>query len=344
MVEVSDAGCTEIPVTGCTAITPECAAIRQAVLDADILSVSVGKTVLPKIAGDLSDAVAYRYKHRPEAPLDVLIAENIHNGRDHLVGLLRPFLGPTFPLTEYVGFIETSLGKMVPIQKGSDLLKVYAEPFNTLIVSGSGFKNQVPVLDDIKAVDRIEAFVDQKLFIHNLGHVACAYFGFQAEPTCALLADVLKTPETAKRVRAVMQQSGAVVLARFPDVFSQREIEVYSEDLLRRFSNRALGDTVFRVGRDLRRKLHKSDRVMGAILAAHQCGLPFDTIAEVFAAALSFAPRGPLNEQDAEDLAFLESLQGHSNTVKIALAAGFDADETARYSPILGVIAGKLHG
>jgi mannitol-1-phosphate 5-dehydrogenase len=41
-------------------------------------------------------------------------------------------------LDEYVGLIETSIGKMVPIMPEKELerdpLMVYAEPYNTLIV------------------------------------------------------------------------------------------------------------------------------------------------------------------------------------------------------------------
>jgi mannitol-1-phosphate 5-dehydrogenase len=43
-----------------------------------------------------------------------------------------------------------------------------------------------------------------------------------------------------------------------------------SSDLLSRFQNRALGDTIFRVGCDLPRKLGPNDRLVGAIRLAQE--------------------------------------------------------------------------
>ncbi|MCF6336268.1 MAG: mannitol-1-phosphate 5-dehydrogenase, partial [Spirochaetales bacterium] len=55
-----------------------------------------------------------------------------------------------------------------------------------------------------------------------------------------------------------------------------------------RFQNRALGDTVFRVGRDLSRKLDKSDRLIGAILLCRKHKLPCNTIISAAAAGFCF--------------------------------------------------------
>ena len=45
-----------------------------------------------------------------------------------------------------VGLIETSIGKMVPIMTTAEQMKdplvVYAEPYNTLILDGKGFRDQ----------------------------------------------------------------------------------------------------------------------------------------------------------------------------------------------------------
>jgi mannitol-1-phosphate 5-dehydrogenase len=61
---------------------------------------------------------------------------------------------------------------------------------------------------------------------------------------------------------------------------------------LSRFKNTALKDTVHRVGRDLRRKLSRDDRLAGAMLLCAKHGLPFNTIAGVYRAALDFAAPG----------------------------------------------------
>ena len=57
-------------------------------------------------------------------------------------------------------------------------------------------------------------------------------------------------------------------------------------DLLRRFGNRALGDTCARVGNDIPRKLAKSDRLTGAALSCAEAGYHPTFIAVGAAAAL----------------------------------------------------------
>jgi len=77
-----------------------------------------------------------------------------------------------------------------------------------------------------------------------------------------------------------------------------------------RFSNKALGDTIYRVGRDLYRKLAHDERIIGAMILAAQHGLPFDAIAQVFSAALRFRAtdeEGALFPRDAEFKAYLSS-------------------------------------
>lgn len=342
VVEVSDEGSREIVLSGCRAILPQTEALRKEVLAADIISVSVGKLILPRIAPALCDALLYRYERRPQDPIDLLIAENIHDGKSHVSGLLASYLPQGFPLGSYIGFIQTSLGKMVPIQQAGELLRVYAEPFKTLIVSGPDFKNGVPEIEHLKAVERIEAYVDQKLYIHNLGHAAAAYFGYRAAPGCRYLYQVLALKEVLESTREVMRQSGELVVKMHPEVFTEQDIEEYREDLLYRFCNSKLEDTVFRVGRDLKRKLDLSDRIMGAVLKAYELDLPCDRLLTIIPAALGFTATGPDGRQDGADKAFLEQLSTLSPRQKVTYALGFDQKAQKEYAPLIDRIVALL--
>ena len=55
-----------------------------------------------------------------------------------------------------------------------------------------------------------------------------------------------------------------------------------------RFSNRALGDTIFRLGRDPLRKLAPADRLVGAARLAEKAGLVPAALAEGIAAGYCF--------------------------------------------------------
>jgi mannitol-1-phosphate 5-dehydrogenase len=67
-------------------------------------------------------------------------------------------------------------------------------------------------------------------------------------------------------------------------------ITPYLEDALARFHNRALGDTIFRLGRDPIRKLAPNDRLIGAALNALEQGVQPTHLVKGIAAALRFDP------------------------------------------------------
>ena len=300
VIEVTDQSEQPIDIRGIRAIHgQDTDQVAQAVLHATMISISVGKQVLPKVLPDLAKHLAYRYDLRPDEPIDLLISENMTDGAEYVRSQLRQAM-TTFeridvPLDTYVGLIETSLGKMVPIQTSQDPLTLYAEPYNTLVVDRRGFLGPLPLIPQLKAVDSMKAWVVKKLYVHNLGHAAAAYLGYQAHPESTYLWEVLQDPLVKDRVRNAMDLGAQVVQRQFPGIFSTQELDDHIEDLIIRFQNRALGDTIYRVGRDVGRKLSWDDRIGGALLAAHRYGLGVDGLAQVFLAALDFRATDPVS-------------------------------------------------
>jgi mannitol-1-phosphate 5-dehydrogenase len=101
-----------------------------------------------------------------------------------------------------------------------------------------------------------------------------------------------------------MEEAASALALEYPGVYSLQELMDHIEDLLRRFKNQALGDTVFRVGRDLPRKLSRDDRLVGAMLLCARRGLPFAGIAEVYRAALGFTACNEHGQPFPEDARF----------------------------------------
>jgi len=194
--------------------------VAQAVAEADCISFSVGKNILPRVVPVVAGLIARRYRLYPDRPVDILISENVQDGAALFRQLLAQGLPPDFPLNFYIGLVETSLGKMVPIQSGSDPLTMYAEPYNTLIVDRLGFIGRIPEFPEIEAVSPIDAWVAKKLYIHNLGHAATAYLGYKHNPRATYIWQVLEMPAVASEVRLAMIQAGAVLRVGFPGVFS----------------------------------------------------------------------------------------------------------------------------
>jgi len=285
-------------------------AVAEEVAEASILGTSVGSRALDGILPLIAKGLELRRERHGDRPLDIIIAENLHSASEFFRDGLRESLPEGFALGRLVGLIETSIGKMVPIMREEDRrrdpLWVFAEPYNRLIVDKHGFQNPIPAVEGLAPVEDIKAYVDRKLFIHNLGHAAAAYFGFQSAPDRTCVWEVLEAPEVFERTRRAMMESAKALCREYPETFLMSRLESHAGDLLRRFRNRALGDTVFRVGRDLYRKLGKTDRLIGALLLGKKHGCETEEISRAVAAAARFRATDERGEMFPDDAAFAE--------------------------------------
>ena len=301
--------------------------VTRELVSATLAATAVGKRALPAVARSLA-AGAIARDEAGNGPLDVILAENVRDCAA-LVGKLADAAHPT--AHERLGLVETSIGKMVPIvpaqESAKDPLIVYAEPYNTLIVDKLGFKGGVPTIDNLKAVERIDAYVDRKLFVHNLGHAATAYFGFVHDPSLVLIAEAITLPEIERQVRAAMEESATALVQSYRDVFDWSELNEHIDDLVSRFKNRALGDTLYRVGRDLPRKLSHNDRIVGAMRMCAAHSLPFETIAKAYRAALSFVAKDAQERPFAPDSELVENVQKHGLDWALHEVSGLRADD-----------------
>lgn len=255
--------------------------ILKEVESVSLIATAVGQANLPDIIPILARGIRKKMDRQEHPYTDIIIAENLRNAASYFQDKLSSFFTPQ-EIKANIGLIETSIGKMVPLMTQSDLEKditqVFAEPYNTLILDGKGFLNPMPDIKGLAPKDNMKAWVDRKSFIHNLGHAAAVYFGFLKHPECTLLSELLTDPEIIDFARSTMIQSGNILRSMHPGEFSEEDILVHIEDLLERFLNRKLGDTVFRVGMDLYRKLGKEDRLAGVIHQALKRNMPYDKI------------------------------------------------------------------
>jgi len=284
--------------------------VAEELATADFVSTSVGKGALTHIMKNLADGIRKHHDLSPDKPVDIIIAENIRNGSMLFREELHKHLPDNFPFESYIGLIETSIGKMVPIMREEDLLQdplwVFAEPYNTLILDKKGFKQPLPVSTAIMPVDNIQAYVDRKLFIHNLGHAAAAYLGFQKYPDAEFIYQVLADEKVYRDVRACMEEAARGLNKAYPKDLPLKKLDEHIADLLERFQNQSLGYTIFRVGRDLYRKLDKNDRLVGAMLLAKRYGVPCSAIAGAVRAAVDFRSRDEYGNLFPRDKEFSE--------------------------------------
>ncbi len=283
--------------------------IIQAITDADIISISVGKKSLLKLARILSDGIAKRYPQRMDSPIDIILAENVRDAAELLSGEMEKY-SESFPLRDYVGFVETSIGKMVPLmtadQLRDDALAIFAEPYNSLILDANGFRGKIPDIPELFPKKNMKAWVDRKIFIHNLGHAILAYQCNYHYPEIKYIWEALEMKEIYSITKNAMLQSAQILQNIHPDEFKLSSLRDHVEDLLKRFSNKALCDTIFRVGCDIPRKLKEDDRLFVPVISGIKTGMNYDLILETWVKGCYFSARDDDGKYFPEDRKFIQ--------------------------------------
>ena len=238
-------------------------AVINEIATADIMATAVGANALDYIYKIVAEGIKRR-----EKPLNIIICENLRHTSKIFKENLVQYFPEGFPIEEKIGLIETTIGKMVPIMpdefKIRDPLLVWAEAYNTLYVAKDGFIGDIPQIEGIIARSNFDAYVDQKLFIHNLGHAVTAYLGYLVEPENIYIWSAIENEVVRGIVEAAMWESAHALISEYPSEFSEPNQQAYIDDLIKRFGNEHLGDTIFRVGRDITRKLGFDERLIGA--------------------------------------------------------------------------------
>lgn len=267
-------------------------AVAEEIRTADIMATAVGVNVLPRIVSNIAAGLDLRAAL--PVTLDIIICENLLDADHYLRGLLQKAvrLETLDYLENKVGLVEASIGRMVPVMTGEmregNNLRVWVEPYEELPVDKDAFRGPIPSLKTLVPFSPFGFYIRRKLFIHNMGHALCAYFGWLKGYT--YIYEAAEDKEIAARACDAMLNVAAALHKDYGIPLAEIEDNVH--DLIRRFGNRVLKDSIARVGRDPIRKLKSIDRLTGAALYCVQQGTSADNILPGIAAALRFNQPG----------------------------------------------------
>lgn len=257
-------------------------AVNRELIACRFAATAVGARHLASVARSLiSPALPRR-----EPPLPVLLCENgLTIRKDFLAGIDSD--------AGIVCAVETVIGRMVPEtgHGGADPLTVCAEPFHELPFNVSQWQGPAPDISGLIPVpsDQFYAYELRKLFLHNGGHALLAYHGYRKG--LKTIAECSEHPDLVAELRGFW---GEVTTAlrrseyRGAPIFAPGALEEFTDDLLYRFRNPHLGDTVRRVARDPLRKLARDERFVGAANFCMQQGVEPVSVCRAIAAALCF--------------------------------------------------------
>jgi mannitol-1-phosphate 5-dehydrogenase len=265
-------------------------AVAEAITTADLASTAVGVNALPYIAPAIARGIERRFADPSAPPLNFIVCENLIEAGPYMREQVRAHLSPAFHeiLDAQVGFVEASIGRMVPVmppeQLTEDPLLVCVEAYCELPVDATAFKGSIPELRHLKPAENFGAYVERKLYVHNLSHAATAYLGYLRGHE--YIWQAIRDDRVRTEVEAAADES-CDALARKHGM-DRAGLEAHRDDLVRRYHNRALGDQVSRVARDPVRKLGPRDRLIGAGRLCLEQQLHPDHIAFAVAAAMRY--------------------------------------------------------
>lgn len=267
-------------------------AIAEAMAKADIMATAVGVNILKFIAAPFAGGVRRRMEKGIEAPLNVIICENMIEADKYFAGLVKQNLSEEECryFDSHVALVEPSIGRMVPATPKEiaekNLLAVCVEPYCELPVDKNAFKGEIPDIKNMVPYAPFDFFIRRKLFMHNMSHALTAYFGALRGYT--YIWEAASDPEIKALAEKALAEASKALHLEYGVPLA--ELTAFSENLIERFRNKLLGDTVERVGKDTKRKLSENDRFVGTVRLCEKHGITPVNVLSGLAAGLHFAP------------------------------------------------------
>jgi len=275
------------------------AAVVEEISTADVVTTAVGPHILKFVAPVIARGLAARSTDLP--PLQVMACENAINATDLLRTEIRAAWDDSAGDLDAVAvFANTAVDRIVPNQAPGQGLDVTVETFYEWVIDRTPFDGNAPVIPGATFVDELGPYIERKLFTVNTGHASAAYFGYQAG--LEKISDAMADPAVAAKVRAVLEETKELLVAKHG--FVEAEQEAYVQKILSRFTNPHLPDTVNRVGRAPLRKLSRHERFVGPAAELAERGVTPVALLEAMSAALRFDDG---NDDEAVELASLLS-------------------------------------
>lgn len=253
----------------------------EAIARADVVCVAVGVDALGAVAPVLARGLA-----RSHRPVNVIGCENDERAGARLRDAVAVLAGSA--LADRHGFSGAVVGRVVahriPSHRPGAPLVLVGEPRDEFVVDAAALRAPLPEIRGMIAAQDFVAAYRRKLYRYSAGHATAAYLGHLKG--YRYLHAAIRDPEVAAGTRAAIGEGQAALRAQYGPALAGSPADV--EEILARFGNAALADTVARVGRDTRRKLAPTDRLIGAARVLEGAGVRAPALAGAAAAALCF--------------------------------------------------------
>jgi mannitol-1-phosphate 5-dehydrogenase len=290
--------------------------VFSAIESADVISTAVGVSHLEDISSVISEGLSRRKYSNPH-PIDIYLCENSLEAPMILKKFVYKNLNSDIRkwTDKNVGFVGMIVARMVPQSiespKKANPLFAVADAYHKLIYDGKASKSYRLPISGMYPVDNYLAEFDRKLFTYNLGHAALGYLGYLKG--YRYVHDSFKDNFIKKIFNGALDETSAALARKYPGYINEDNQNETRKDVLTRFGNPMLEDTVVRIGRDPLRKLGRSDRIIGSLNLCLDKGVFPDNIIKVCASAYNF---DYYDDDSAVKLSQLIEKDGIEKTIK----------------------------
>jgi mannitol-1-phosphate 5-dehydrogenase len=275
---------TEYTVSGVRAVDTANRKASVAVLaQADLIVTAVGPTNLASVAPLIADALRTR-----STPVNIFTFENHADGGAELRRNVAACLPQGFPLDRF-GFSGTLVSRAVTQRVGDPIddepMVFVGDPPASFVVDSTRLVAPVPAIASMIAADNFAAWMRRKLYIFSAGHATCAYLGFLKG--YRYIHSAIRDGEIRSAVVEAMTEAQKGIAGIYGEEFAGGPAHL--QEILDRFANAAINDSISRVARDPSRKLSSEDRLLGAARLAWEAGVHPQQLLRAAAAAYCFS-------------------------------------------------------
>ncbi|MDO4617233.1 MAG: mannitol-1-phosphate 5-dehydrogenase [Lachnospiraceae bacterium] len=295
-VHIMDVDKKDYRIENVTGVLSTGTEIIDEIAAAEVLTTAVGLVILPRIAPTIADGIKKRIANGSKEALNIIACENAIRAssqlKEHVYALLND--EEKAYCDSYVGFPDCSVDRIVPPVRNEIPTDVVVESYYEWNVEKASFKGEIPQIEGMNLADNLEAYIERKLFTLNTGHCITAYLGVQKG--YKTIKESIEDPEIYAIVHEAMEQSGAGLVKKHS--FDAEAHAAYIEKIIKRFKNPYLVDECTRVGREPKRKLSATDRLVKPTMTAAGYGFPVDKLIVGIGAALHY--NNPEDPQSVE--------------------------------------------
>lgn len=235
--------------------------VVAAITAADIVTTAIGPSILPLIAPLIAEGLDARFEAGVTRPLDIVACENMIGGSDYLAQEVKRYSKQLRYLTDFIGFPNAAVDRIVPLQQHEDPLFVQVEPFCEWVIDEAMCKNQDVRLAGVDYVEDLAPYIERKLFSVNTGHATVAYTG--AMMGYQTIDEAMQDALVVAQLKSVLEETGRLLVNKWQ--FDEKQHAAYIEKIIQRFQNKYISDAISRVARTPLRKLGYQERFVRPI-------------------------------------------------------------------------------